>query len=113
MENESSTWNFSAMDPGNFIQNENNTWNLSTMDPDNFIQRENISETGKYSKKTEIFLLLMEYVGAMEYIICFLANALTIASVVKFDYLHKKSTNILILSLSVADGLLGKVSFHF
>ena len=55
----------------------------------------------------------MNYFSAAQYIICFLANALTIASVVKFDYLHKKSTNLLILSLSIADGLLGELFINF
>ena len=65
-------------------------------------------ETIKETTKTQLFVLIFEYVQAVEYLLCFLANVLTITAVVKFDYLHKKSTNILILSLSVADGLLGK-----
>ena len=58
--------------------------------------------------KTEIYLMAMEYIQSVEYFICFLANILTISAVIRFDYLHKKSTNILILSLSMADGLLGR-----
>ena len=68
----------------------------------------NISVTEKLSEKKGLFLVIMSYLQSIEYIICFLANALTIVSVVKFDYLHKKSTNLLILSLSTADGILGK-----
>ena len=64
------------------------------------------------STKTEKFLYFMEFWGSFEYFICFLANVLTIMAVVKFDYLHRKATNILILSLSIADGLLGKC-YHF
>ena len=41
------------------------------------------------------------------YFLCFLGNLLTLSAVVKFDNLHKKPTNILILSLAIADGLLG------
>ena len=57
---------------------------------------------------TELVDLVFEYLQSVEFFICFLANVLTITAVLKFDYLHKKSTNILILSLSIADGLLGK-----
>ena len=42
------------------------------------------------------------------YVTALLANLLTIIAVVKYEKLHRKPTNILILSLSVADGLLGK-----
>ena len=55
-----------------------------------------------------LFTTIFEYIQAFEYFLCFLANILTITAVATFDYLHKKSTNILILSLSIADGLLGK-----
>ena len=41
------------------------------------------------------------------YVLCLLANVLTLTAVIKYDNLHKKSTNILILSLAIADGLLG------
>ena len=41
------------------------------------------------------------------YFLCFLGNILTLTAVIKFDNLHKKPTNILILSLAIADGLLG------
>ena len=75
--------------------------------------RRNVPEIQKLSKKTELFLTTMYCLAAAQYLICFLANALTIASVVKFDYLHKKSSNLLILSLSIADGLLGELFFFF
>ena len=68
--------------------------------------------SSQLSTKTEIFLYFMEFWGSLEYFICFLANLLTIMAVVKFDYLHRKATNILILSLSIADGLLGE-SYDF
>ena len=42
------------------------------------------------------------------YVTVFWANLLTIIAVVKYEKLHRKPTNILILSLSAADGLLGK-----
>ena len=42
------------------------------------------------------------------YVTAFLTNLLTIVAVVKYEKLHRKRTNILILSLSVADGLLGR-----
>ena len=64
-------------------------------------------------RKAYLFLTIMNYFSVPQYIVCFLGNALTITSVVKFDYLHKKSTNLLILSLSIADGLLGELFFHF
>ena len=50
------------------------------------------------------------------YIAAFLSNLFTIIAVVKYEKLHRKPTNILILSLSVADGLLGEYSnqnFYF
>ena len=59
-------------------------------------------------KVLEWYSFIFEHIQALEYLVCFLANVLTISAVIKFDYLHKKPTNILILSLSVADGLLGK-----
>ena len=62
--------------------------------------------TGK--SKLEIFVYSFNFIQASMYLVCFLANLLTIIAVVKFEKLHKRSTNILILSLSVADGLLGK-----
>ena len=58
--------------------------------------------------RTDLYLLIFEYIQSFEYLICLLANVLTITAVVRFDYLHKKATNILILSLSIADGCLGK-----
>ena len=42
------------------------------------------------------------------YITAFLANLLTVIAVVNYEKLHRKPTNILILSLSAADGLLGE-----
>ena len=74
---------------------------------------QNLSEIQTLSSKTKLFVLVMKYVGAAQFFMCFLPNALTIASVVKFDYLHKKSTNLLILSLSLADGLLGELIFFY
>ena len=44
------------------------------------------------------------------YVAAFLGNLLTVIAVVKYEKLHRKPTNILILSLSVADSLLGKLS---
>ena len=41
------------------------------------------------------------------FVLILLGNLLTLTAVVKFDNLHKKPTNILILSLAIADGLLG------
>ena len=73
--------------------------------------QQNLSEIQTLSSKTKLFVLVMKYVGGAQFFMCFLPNALTIASVVKFDYLHKKSTNLLILSLSIADGLLGELFF--
>ena len=56
----------------------------------------------------ELFTMIFEYIQAFEYFLCFFPNILTITAVATFEYLHKKSTNILILSLSLADWLLGK-----
>ena len=41
------------------------------------------------------------------FVLCFLGNLLTLTAVIKYDNLHEKPTNILILSLAIADGLLG------
>ena len=72
---------------------------------------ETVFNEDSLSTKTRIFVLVMEYVGSVEYLICFIANIITITAVIKFDYLNRKSTNILILSLSVADSLLGKRNY--
>ena len=66
------------------------------------------SSVAGLSDKTKLFLVIMGYIQGGQYLMGFLVNVLTITSVVKFDYLHKKSTNLLILSLSIADGILGK-----
>ena len=84
------------------------------------VRDDNLSSTGYFITPTErslnldryaalvLFTTIFEYSQAFEYFLCFLANILTITAVATFNYLHKKSTNILILSLSVADGLLAK-----
>ena len=82
---------------------------------------DNLNSTGYFITSTERSLILdnriaalvlvttiFEFIRAFEYFLCFWANSLTITAVATYDYLHKKSTNILILSLSIADGLLGK-----
>ena len=82
---------------------------------------DNLNSTGYFTTSTEhsvnidnriatlvLFTTIFEFVRAFEYFMCFWANSLTITAVATYDYLHKKSTNILILSLSIADGLLGK-----
>ena len=73
----------------------------------NYTEEDVIQPSVQFSTKTTNFIFYMEFWGSFEYMICFLANILTITAVVKFDYLHRKATNILILSLSIADGLLG------
>ena len=79
----------------------------------NLTQNIKINDTGLVASdkltKTEIFILVFEYLGVVEYLVCFLANILTITAVVKFEYLHRKSINILILSLCIADSLLGNI----
>ena len=72
---------------------------------------ETVFNEDSLSTKTRMFVLVMEYVGSVEYLICFIANIITITAVIKFDYLNRKSTNIFILSLSVADSLLGKRNY--
>ena len=72
---------------------------------------ETVFNEDSLSTKTRIFVLVMEYVGSVEYLICFIANIISLTAVIKFDYLSRKSTNILILSLSVADSLLGKSNY--
>ena len=101
------------------------TCNLSSTsqlyDTSTRVHNDNLSSTGYFLTSTErslnldnriaaleLFTTISGYIQAFEYFLCFLANILTITAVAKFDYLHKKSTNILILSLSIADGLLGK-----
>ena len=70
--------------------------------------RRNVSSWDSGISKTELYILVFEYVLSFEFLVCFLANLLTISAVVKYDYLHRKPTNILIVSLSVADGCVGK-----
>ena len=101
------------------------TYNLSSTsqlyDTSTTVHNDNLNSTGYFLTSTEHFLNLdnriaalqlfttiFEYIQAFEYFLCFWANILTITAVATFNYLHKKSTNILILSLSIADGLLGK-----
>ena len=101
------------------------TCNLSSTsqlyDTSTTVHNDNLSSTGYFLTSTEhslnldnriaalqLFTTIFEYIQAFEYFMCFLANSLTITAVATFNYLHKKSTNILILSLSIADGLLGK-----
>ena len=56
---------------------------------------------------------IFTYVSASVYLLSFLGNSLTITAVLKFDHLQNKPTNILIFSLSLADGILGKWLFCF
>ncbi len=56
---------------------------------------------------TDDFLLAFHYIQCAEYLACFLANSLTIPAVIKFEKLNRKPTNLMILSLSIADGMLG------
>ena len=56
----------------------------------------------------EIVAFYVSFPQSTIYVACFLANLLTITAVVRYENLHKKPTNIIILSLSVADGILGK-----
>ena len=72
------------------------------------ISHGNFSSRDTGMTKTELYILVLEYILSFEFLVCFLANLLTIAAVVKFNYVHKKPTNILIVSLSVADGCVGK-----
>ena len=55
----------------------------------------------------QYFEYSFSFVRITVYVLILLGNLLTLTAVVKFDNLHKKPTNILILSLAVADGLLG------
>ena len=91
---------------------DNTTKQSVTMEMDNKTTLEtlhrNFSSGDPGMTNTELYILTLEYILCFEFLVCFLANLLTIASVVKFDYLHKKPTNILIVSLSVADGCVGK-----
>ena len=57
---------------------------------------------------TKEFVLIFHYIQSAEYVFCLLANSLTIPAVIKFERLNRKPTNLLILSLSIADSLLGK-----
>ena len=87
------------------------TENYSLASVSDFTSNETVFNKDIISTKTLMFVLVMEYVGSVEYLVCFIANAITITAVTKFDYLNRKSTNILILNLSVADSLLGKRNY--
>ena len=55
----------------------------------------------------QYFEYSFNFVRITLYVLILLGNLLTLTAVIKFDNLHKKPTNILILSLAIADGLLG------
>ena len=55
----------------------------------------------------QYFEYSFNFVRITLYVVILLGNLLTLTAVIKFDKLHKKPTNILILSLAIADGLLG------
>ena len=55
----------------------------------------------------QYFEYSFSFVRITVYVLILLGNLLTLTAVIKFDNLHKKPTNILILSLAIADGLLG------
>ncbi len=48
------------------------------------------------------------YVMMVIYLLSFAFNLLPIIAIIEFKNLHKKATNILVLSLSFADALLGE-----
>ena len=69
----------------------------------------NVTTSQENEKTTqERLTLILTYFHSVLFLMCLLANLLTIIAVIKFKDLHQKPTNILILSLSVADGLLGR-----
>ena len=70
-------------------------------------------QDGSGGAGAEVYVLVFEYILCVEYLVCFLVNLLTITAVAKFRYLHRKPTNILILSLSIADGCLGRSEYLF
>ena len=90
-----------------FATNENNKSSVI----DGNIRRSSL----QLSTKTAKFLFYMEFWGSLEYISHMFLGKRFYMAVVKFDYLHRKASNILILSLSIADGLLGEcyISFSF
>ena len=66
--------------------------------------------TLKQLKDLQIFIEFFEWFQTVEYLLCFLANILTVTAVIKYENLHNKPANILILALACADGVLGKLS---
>ncbi len=52
---------------------------------------------------------VLKYIHCLFNICILVVNVFTIVAIVKFEYLHNKPTNILILGLSAADACLGKV----
>ena len=66
--------------------------------------------TLKQLKDLQIFIKFFEWFQTVEYLLCFMANILTVTAVIKYEYLHNKPTNILILGLACADGVLGTLS---
>ena len=67
--------------------------------------------TLKQLKDLHIFLVFFEWFQTVEYLLCFIANILTVTAVIKYENLHNKPTNILILGLACADGILGKLPY--
>ena len=60
-------------------------------------------------RDVKIFIQFFEWFQSAEYFVCFIANILTIRAVIKYESLHCKASNILILGLACSDGILGKI----
>ena len=68
--------------------------------------------TGQSGAVMDDYVLILEYALSLELFVSFFANLLVIAVVIKYQYLNKKSYNILILSLSISDAFMGKNWFN-
>ena len=83
----------------------------SLLQPTDYISFEGIENSTKNITEPswtsyQYFQYSFNFVLITIYVLILLGNLLTVSAVINVDNLHRKPTNILILSLAIADGLL-------